>query len=264
MMTTRTVIPTRPGVTGGAFTLIELLVVITIIALALGLALPTMTEMFAQSTDEQARNVLRAMLGSARAAAIENQRYTAVHLQIGKDKRCWAVVLAGEINPADGKVTFVRLEGYTPQQMPGNIVFGEIPNEYDNHPVLGGTKPWLYEHHRAWKGNVNNAVADFTEVTIAFSPKGMVVTHVNGAGVVIYEDPLLFGAAEQAVWPAFVNAANVWDGNPRPAVREPAVRAVTFFDYKAVRDGANLANYLMEHGQWLLLNAYTGQAMEEI
>ena len=256
------------------FTLIELLVVISIIALAATIVTPSFARMFKVDAHAQARSVLRAMLGAARGAAIENNCYTALHIQIGKDEKCWAAVLKGVPAGAEGSegnegnegngIIFDQFPGLPPKQMPGNIVFGEIPTQYDNHPAWGGSKPWIYEHYRGWKGGVVNAVADFTELTVVFTPSGSVVRYVNDQKIRCKNNPKLFGPSDQAIWPAMTAASPVTDvhrGNRHPRVPEPGVIMMTSFDYRNAKD--NLGKELSDNAQWLVLNTYTGQLMEE-
>ena len=68
-----------------AFTLIELVVVIGIIALILAILTPSLIGMFNAGADIQAVNMLAAQLTAARALAIRENSYVAVHVQNSTD-----------------------------------------------------------------------------------------------------------------------------------------------------------------------------------
>ena len=218
---------------GGAFTLIELMAVISIIALVSAMALPTVAKLFSASADEQARSMLAAMLSGNRAAAIENACYTAVHLQIDEDGRCWAVAMTGK---GQGVLTqFVPMEGAVPKRMPGGIAFGGISSE----SVSGGDYDDLAD------------LEDFTNFTVVFAPDGSVVTTIDGAPIRVDSNHVVFGHGEQAVW------------QTGPPI-ERGVRAVTYFPYAElkVRNAAERADYLNDNAQFLCLSYLTGRLME--
>ena len=229
---------------GGAFTLIELMVVISIIALTAALVLPTVARIFSASADEQARSVLGAMLAGVRATAIENACYTAVHVQMGKDGRCWAAALIGEGQGAD--TVLVLMEGSAPRQMPGSMAFGEISGDFVE--TQGGNDPDLY------RPLSDDELEDFTSFTVAFGPEGAAVRQIGGAELTLENNQNLFDddpLAEEAVW----------ETCPDP---EFGVRAVTYFPYAElkVRDADQRATYLDENGQFICLSCLTGRLME--
>lgn len=222
----------RAGAAG--WTLTELLAVIAIMALAATLVLPTVSTLFYSSAEEQARSMLSAMLGAARAAAIENHAYSAVHVQIGKnDRDCWAAPLLGE-DVGGGAIVFRPMAAMGPQKLPGGVVFGGIDSKFVNP---SGNYV-----------NVAGAATDFTTFTVAFGPDGSIVTQVGGGSINVFNDAALFGGDARAIWPT------------HPA-NEIGVRAVTFFPYAVFKAATNKNTYLDQNGQFICLNPYTGQLM---
>ena len=234
---------------GGAFTLIELMVVISIIALTAALVLPTVARIFSASADEQARSMLGAMLAGVRATAIENACYTAVHVQMGKDGRCWAVALIGEGQGAD--TVFVLMEGSAPRQMPGSMAFGEISADFVED--VSGTDLDGY------KDLSDDDLENFTSFTVAFGPDGAAVKQIGGESLKLQDSTTLFGDTEEAVWETCPDD-------------EDGVRAVTYFPYPHLEglpptDGGDpdivtRTKYLDENGQFICLSCLTGRLME--
>lgn len=223
---------------GGAFTLIELMAVISIIALITAMVLPTAGRLFSASADEQARSVLGAMLSGNRAAAIENSCYTAVHVQMGKDGRCWAVAMTGE---GQGTATvFVAMEGAVPKRMPGGIAFGGISSKYVSASDYDATDL--------------DDLDDFTSFTVAFAPDGTAITNIDGEPLKLEDNPKLFStlASEKTA---------IWETCPDD---EDGVRAVTYFPYAElkVRSAPERAVYLNENAQFICLSYLTGRLME--
>ncbi len=249
------------------FTLIELLVVISIIALVATIVMPGMVGLFKAGSQGQALSILRSMLGAARGVAIEKSCYTAVHIQIGKDNACWAAILVG-VNDGEGGITFKQLPGYAPQRMPGNLAFGEIPTAYDNYKVVAGgsgKKTWVYQSNRQWNGPQQGGLTaatshDFLELTVVFTPNGTITDQIDDKDIVLTNDRALWGDRETAIWPS-------WGQRREPGVPERAVRTMVFFDYKEFKQtrwGVFQMKVVLERrGQWLMLNNYTGQILEE-
>ena len=220
-----------------AFTLIELIVVIVLIMLIAATALPTISGLFNAGADEQAYNIISAQIGAARALAIVDGVYAGLHVQIADrldmENTCFAAVV---VDP-DANGTFALAPGFNPQQMPGNIAFGELSNTF-------------VDSSGEYQGLAN--LGDFTSFTIVFSPAGEVVNNVNGSNI-SFNDPNLF------------KSGTIGDTDPQlwnPLGNENGVSAITLFDYKTLKSlsGATAReNYLNENGQFMALNIYTGQ-----
>ena len=81
-----------------AFTLAELLVVIGVIALALGMVVPSLHALFDARTDREAEGTLGGMLILARGTAIENQTYALLHGGMGVNGDYWLAVFSRDPN----------------------------------------------------------------------------------------------------------------------------------------------------------------------
>ncbi len=231
-----------------AFTLVELLVVISTIALVLTITLPGIIGLFTAGADLQARNVISGMLGAARGVAIENQSYALVHVQIDVDgEKCWAAVMEYDKDPSSpsfGK--FVPVAGFTPQQMPSDMAFGEITSTY----VTDGGN---------YKSDVNTDLPDFTTFNIIFGPDGGLMTGlINSVPPQIETDESvkIFGGA------TVTEKQQIWDP-AGPTLDEAGVRAITAFHYRTIKamSDADRLDWLERNGQFLCINQYTGKLL---
>jgi len=242
-----------------AFTLIELMVVIAVIILVTATALPTLTSLFTSGQDAQAYNLLSAQLDLARALAILNSDYAAVHVQMASDGsdfatgagKCYSAIFVNQQVPVSGGTEnhFILAEGYEPRPLPGSMAFGNVCDPYV-----------------AANGNYNDMdgddLADFTNFTIIFNAQGEVVRYINGGWR--FSGTALFHAgggdfSETQLW----HFGDLWT-NVADAADHPGATCVTIFDYKVLRSkveagGNNAAIYLNEYGQFLALNLYTGK-----
>jgi len=222
---------------GGGFTLFELLIVIGIIVMVAGLAMPSIISLLTSGGDAQAFNVLSGQLTVARALAIENQTYIAVHSQLGqeggsssgKDITTTCFIAITRLEPDTSPPRFKLMEGFTVTPVPGSIAFGEIS---DNS--VAGTS-----------FNLKQGVEGFTSFSVIFSPQGEVVKTVNGE--TIQFSSKLAGVGQ--LWSASL------------ANNEEGVVAITQFDYSELMalPDEKQAEYLDATGQLLPINTYTGR-----
>ena len=220
-----------------AFTLVEMLVVITLIVLVLAISLPSIVTAFTAGADTQAYNLMAAMLNSARATAMVEGSYAAVHCQLSDrdehDQKTFLAVLRYdetnddfEFDPAD-----------TIAPLPGKIAFGEISSTFLDS---GGDFQSLTDAN----------IEDFTSFSVAFDSDGQVVKYPNGnSNGVVINDSNLFGST--------LSNGQLWN-DPGG---EPGVTAMTIFDYSIVEvmNQNDRQDYLDENGQFLPLNLYTGK-----
>ncbi len=227
------------------FTLVELLMVIFVIALVLTITLPSVIGLFTAGADLQARNVIGSIMGAARGVAVANQSYALVHVQLDSDGKCWAAVMKYNNDPTTPR--FVPVDGFPPQQMPGDMAFGEISTTY----VSGGTY--------TTDMNDDAGLANFTTFNVIFGPDGSLATKVDGYVPNIATNVKIFGwgitDAKQQIW----NGAGLPSG---PALNEEGVRAITAFHYKTLEAmGTGRQGWLEKNGQFLCINPYTGKLL---
>jgi len=218
------------------FTLVEMLVVIGIIVIALSLVLPPASKIFTTAADAQARQLFSAMLGAARGKAIENQSYALVHCQIGVDGSCWVAVMVH--NQDTGK--FELATGYLPQQIPGDIAFGEISTDFVQN-----------DHYLPQSLDTDNELQDFTTFNIIFTSSGSLASSDYTPD--IDTNVKLFGNDNATP------EQKIWDIPAGLEINEPTVRAVTIFPHKTLVAVGDRANWLDKNGQFLCINSYTGR-----
>ena len=220
------------------------MVVIGVIVAAAAIALPSFISIFTSGADKQAHNLLSAQLAAARALAIENSTYAAVHVQLNdgveddggtpipqESQVCYSALFI--LNNDTG--WFELAPNFFPRAMPGMTAFGKLNDTY-----VDGT------------GNYKNMgdVTGFTTFTIVFSPDGSVVKQVNNADIT-------FETGEE-------NGSIFHLDDPRQLWEPPGVKpgatAVTLFNYAEFigRAAAVRADYLNLNGQFIPINVYTG------
>ena len=147
--------------------------------------------------------------------------------------------------------SFTRPDVFTPRRIPGKIAFGKLTDTY----ISGGVSQGLDDD-----ASDDADLADFTSVTIVFSPAGEVVKQVANQPISFDPSDGLFGGD---------SARKVWDH--AIANYEPGVSAITLFNYAELRvlvgvdaaeTEAKRAEYLNEYGQFLPINVYTGKLFE--
>jgi len=233
------------------FTLLEMMVVIAMIGIAVGLALPSVMGLFNAGADAQAYNLLAAQLTTARAMAIRNHTYGGVHVQLADGKDNSGNLLRPDLAEAcfsaivlyDRKMQRFQVQGQ-PQRVPGSYAFGQVSGD----TVSSGNQ---------WSGGAGTA-ATLTTFTVVFAPSGSATKMVEGKPVVFdANDPLFYNSTAYTV----AGNTKLWQlpHNTAGTDAKYGVLAVTMFDYTEYLTSTNKTEYLNDRGQFLPLNAHTGQ-----
>lgn len=234
---------TRPGRHGkgagydGGFTLFELLIVIGIIVMVAGMATPSIISLLTSGGEAQAYNMLSGQLTVARALAIENQTYIAVHSQLGQkgasdtdeDLTSACFIAITKLKPDSSPPEFELMEGFSVTRVPGSIVFGEI----SDNSVVGESF------------DLKTGLEGFTSFSVIFSPQGEVVQTIDG-------ETIRFSTK-------LAGGGKLWDA--ALANNEEGVTAITLFDYSELTalPKDKQTEYLDATGQFLPINTYTGR-----
>ncbi|NLW86723.1 MAG: prepilin-type N-terminal cleavage/methylation domain-containing protein [Planctomycetes bacterium] len=229
------------------FTLVELMVVIALIALLAGATIPSMISVFTAGADSQAVNLLSAQLTAARALAMREGKYAAVHVQMGSKydgtglNKCYVGIMLEDpvlhvFRPISG-----YLNGYSEiYPVPGTMAFGQIDGYVTDA--------------NAYTGITDEAsLRAFATFDIVFSPSGALALRK----VTIDTSHDAFKDTDVGIWnPTEVNVTTT-EGDGRPS--NLSVKAVTVFDsQKAVLSGAKMNDYIDKEGQFLPINVHTG------
>ena len=214
--------------------------VITIIALILGIILPSIVGLFSAGADAQAYNALLGQLAAARAYAMQNGVRAGVLVKMADasslTNTCWSAVVAQDPNGL-----FYLAKGFAPRRFPGTIAFGQVSNVFVNN--AGNFISILDDPIQA------NYLGDFTTFTILFSPTGRLET--------MWIDDK-WDANDPMYDPSLPNF--LWG---RPHSGGYTVNAVALFDYARLKplNPNSRANYLQINAQFLPVNAYTGELL---
>jgi prepilin-type N-terminal cleavage/methylation domain-containing protein len=234
------------------FTLIELTVVISVIVLAMGIALPTLLTMFSAGADKQAENVFSSLCTAARIVAIRDSKYTCVHGQIGTGLKKGVVdtfylAICEQNDP--NNLNFRQVQGFDPQRLPGDMCLGAVSVK----SVSGGSSG-------TYIGSVVDDPKQFACFNVIFSPSGRVVSLVNNSVIQFASDDLVFSSdPNMQLWDLSVANAN------SVAMGVSAVTLFPYGQYLARKIGGNVNDltsrlgYINTNGQFLPINYYTGQ-----
>ncbi len=228
------------------FTLIEILVVLGVIAILVGITLPGIIDIFSSGSEGQAYSVTNSLLRTARAYAIENSVYTAVHFQpadrdLEEFSDRWstfASIMAW--NEEDGY--FQMPAGFEPVAIPGGMAVGAVDDRFFNSD-----------------GSIKNITQPekLVTATVIFSPEGKVVRWAptsNGHAKFDLADGALFDKDDDL---------RIWDNdNSTWNMHTLGVTAVTFFplqEYMSLTNTSSRTYFLQDKAAFTGINLYTGQ-----
>ncbi len=239
------------------FSLIELMVVIALIMLISGATLPSIITIFNAGAEAQAYNLLTAQLTAARALAIQEATYTAVHVQRADTSQLYLSHMTDAFFSAvmiyDGASSQFNLApGFIPRKLPGAAALGEIDAAAAGYKSLAQAN-----------------LVDFTTLSIVFSPNGSVVRNVGGNDIQFDQnDPIFWNDNTQTPLPE----TKLWDPdlanddtNNANGPGEPGTTAVVVFDFptlRAIPGAAARDNYLDQNARLVPVNIHTGQLFE--
>jgi Tfp pilus assembly protein FimT len=161
-------------------TLIEMTVVIAMIVLLIGLGLPAVRAFFsAFETVSAARSMISAALATARAFAVENQRYAGIRFQTDLHERQYMVLVVQE--PDMLAWGFCAAKGVKPIKLPESIGvtdFTIVTGRNTVNPV-NSQEIRLDDITLGGDGLIDEPfeVTDTTTFSIVFSPSGKLVVH---------------------------------------------------------------------------------------
>ena len=240
------------------FSLIELMVVIALIMLISGATLPSIITIFNAGAEAQAYNLLTAQLTAARALAIQEATYTAVHVQRADTSQPYLAHMTDAFFSAvmiyDGASSQFNLApGFIPRKLPGAAAFGEIDAAAPGYKSLAQAN-----------------LEDFTTLSIVFSPNGSVVRNVDGNDIQFNQNDFIFNNAlptdETRLWdPTFANADTDAASDSSLAPGEDGTTAVVVFDFpmlRAIPAGTARTDYLDQNSRLVPVNIHTGQLFE--
>lgn len=148
-------------------TLTELLVVVAIMAVLLGISVPTaqhLKESFESSTS--VRHLINAALGNARAMAVREQTYVGVRFQQDAEGNSYMIFIVQDKEATGLAYGFRAVMGRKPMQLPEDVgvlanVFSPGNTDAQNDALIDESFEWR---------NANT-------FSIVFSPAGKLVTH---------------------------------------------------------------------------------------
>lgn len=163
------------------FTLIEMIVVISIIVLAMLLAIPAIRSLTGSRSVEAAENTVSAAIGAARAQAIALQRTAGVlfYLDVASDRVGCIIVQAAPFEPtedAPGIPYLDAVDGFDPILLPAGT---RIWTMRDQTPSLNSNLP-KYIEGRYQGFNVEDTSAKAPDPSINVIPGGVILFDGSG------------------------------------------------------------------------------------
>lgn len=239
-------------------TLTEILVVVTVMAILLGISVPTaqhLMDSFESSTG--VRYLINAALSNARAIAVRNQAYAGVRFQEDNNGRTSMIFIVKDEGATGLANGFRAVEGRKPMQLPEDI--GIISNLANTNELLWGDANWR---------NANT-------FSIVFSPAGKLAAHEvrvrnkdgvtdNASNDTIFNVESNVGLGKAMFYQDDYYKDNLL-GNPDLGLGpEPSVQGLIFYDKQELKTNTDslwseyFSKYKMEH-----ISPYTGELVME-
>lgn len=237
------------------FTLIELLVVVGIIMIVLGIAIPSIANLFRSGAEVQARNLIDAQISAARMLAVRNRGPVALHFQQGYEidgrRDYYMAILEGNNDNWPGIWEFTLVPGTTPARLPGGLIAGRVDDSVTDSSGNYSGVQYTSSSARNW----------FTNFSIAFDASGRLTTmkvRVIPSTVVGYDPP---EDTDIWRWGDVINSSSEdnWRG-------QYSIRALCLFDPDDL-DGLNDSeadDYLNDNARFLPVAPYTGGLIQSV
>jgi len=250
-----------------AFTLLEMLVVVTIMAVLLTIAVPSVAAMLRSHRWSSAQNLVRSSLALAQAHAARTQRYAGIRFQQALTGRQYLVLIE---QSAPGSQSYTALANHKPAAMPQNIgaISAEIDLRADRDDYLDDSDDSLY------------CLKGASTFTIIFSASGQLVTK----NIIIdrrHENDQTFGGKIQvesgaANAPLLYSDVHFWGGpeeeeeGPDWCYQEPSTTGLYLYnqdELKSVDPDERYTKFLSQYRSSdavvrVVINAYTGSVID--
>ena len=242
------------------FTLVELLVTITLVAIVLGVTIPSVAKLFASGATAQASNMLTAQLSIARMLAITEGTYAGVHVQLSDradSEDCYLAVLWDDpTTPDDHSLSLPK--GQQPKKVPSGAAFADLATVND-----AIDSPGMLDE---------DGLEDLTTFTVLFDSTGVMVCYVRPTGSQTEPQPISLADPDDSEIfvadgagpidvddPEAPEAKKLWE-RPEDEKGATAVVPIEFAKLKS-RSGTDArADYLEDsRSARIILNFCTGQ-----
>lgn len=171
----------QPGLT-----LVEMLVVVGIMAALVGVGLPAVRALLRSfDSEDSVRTMIQTVLSSARAMALEQQRYIGVRFQEDPNGHTYMVLITEGVDSPVSATKFKAVGGIRPVRLPDaygimdlTVVRKRSLTSNDFEEVRLAESGTLDDAQKDALLNQSKERTDMATFSVVFSPVGRVVTHV--------------------------------------------------------------------------------------
>lgn len=153
----------------GGFTLVEMLIVVSVILLAMMIAMPMLGRFLQASSLDRTSDIMGSVLSMARSVAVSQHKFVAVHIDKKGDIRLHRWPKNDSIPPVNVKDAsadeWEQVRGVRSWRIFEGVV------------VLNGETPWRENFNTSDDASWNDDLS--TEVIVLIAPSGMVLSQVN-------------------------------------------------------------------------------------